>query len=277
MATRAKSRKDETDKTVSRSVGAGVGAAGGAAAGAAIGTAVAPGVGTAVGAVIGGVAGLAGGYGASTLIDPDEEAKHWKKEYPSRPYYKEEVTFNEVRPAYCYGVEAANKYQGKSFAEVQGRLSRNWPKARGESRLPWSKVKGPIHDAYDRAVRLHEERLRIDKEQVHKGEVGLRKETKTERQRIDVPVEREEVVITRRPAHGAGHAGEIEHKGEEIRIPVHEERVRVTKEVVPTEEVSVERRKAHGTEHVEEDLRREELRTEKTGDVKVRDTRATGK
>jgi uncharacterized protein (TIGR02271 family) len=276
MASRSKTRKaDTTDKTVSRTVGAGAGALGGAAAGAAIGSAVAPGVGTAVGAVIGGVAGAAGGYGASALIDPDEEVRYWEEEYPNRPYYKEDLEFDEVRPAYRYGVEAANKYQGKSWTEVQGRLSRNWPKARGESRLTWSKIRGPVQDAYDRTLRLHEERLRVDKEQVQKGAVELHKETKTERQRIDVPVEREEVVITRRPAHGTG--GEIGHKEEQIRVPVKEERVRVSKEVVPTEEVSVERRKVRGTEHVEEDVRREELHTEKSGDVKVCDTRATGK
>jgi uncharacterized protein (TIGR02271 family) len=276
MASRTKTRNvEKEDKTVSRTVGAGAGALGGAAAGAAIGSAVAPGIGTAVGAVIGGVAGAAGGYGVSTLVDPDEEVKYWEKEYPNRPYYTEELEFEDVRPAYRYGVESANKYQGKSWTEVQGRLSRNWPKARGESALTWSKIRGPVQDAYDRTIRLHEERLRVDKEQVQKGAVEMRKETKTERQRIDVPVEREEVVITRRAAHG--HGGEIGHKDEEIRIPVKEERVRVSKEVVPTEEVSVERRKVRGTEHVEEDLRHEELRTEKTGDVKVCDTRATRK
>jgi uncharacterized protein (TIGR02271 family) len=273
MAARTKTHKvEKEDKTVSRTVGAGAGALGGAAAGAAIGSAVAPGVGTAVGAVIGGVAGAAGGYGVSAMVDPEEEVKYWEKEYPNRPYYTDELEFDEVRPAYRYGVEAANKYQGKSWTEVQGRLSRNWPKSRGKSRLTWSKIRGPVQDAYDRTMRLHEERLRVDKEQVQKGSVEVRKEVKTERQRIDVPVEREEVVITRRPAHGRG--GEIGHKDEEVRIPVKEERVRVSKEVVPTEEVSVERRKVRGTEHVEEDVRHEELHTEKTGDAKVCDTRS---
>lgn len=277
MARSKASKPESTDKTVSRTIGAGAGAMGGAAAGAAVGTAIAPGVGTAIGAVVGGLAGGVGGHQVSALIDPDEEVKHWEGEYANRPYYTEDIGFDEVRPAYRYGVEAANKYPDKSFAEVEGRLGRNWPKSRGESHLTWSKARGAIQDAFDRTIQLHEERLRVEKEQVEAGAVELRKETVTERKQIDVPVEREEVVITRRPATGRAKEGAFEAQAEEVRIPVKEERVKVSKEVVPTEEVTVGRRKVRGTEHVEGTVRREELRTEGKGGARVRDERAPRK
>jgi len=153
---------------------------------------------------------------------------------------------------------------------VESRLSRNWPKSRGESSMTWSKAKGPVQDAYDRTLKLYEERLKVDKE-VDTGEVDVRKETVTERQTVDVPVEREEVVIKRRPAHGGAHKEAVDGQEEEIRIPVKEERVRVTKEAVPTEEVSVERRKVREVKHVDEPVRKEKIRTTEKGRAKVRE------
>jgi uncharacterized protein (TIGR02271 family) len=269
MTARKTTRKK--DNTTSEVVGAGVGVAGGAGAGAALGSLAGP-VGTAVGTVVGGVAGGFAGKEAADLIDPAEEEKYWEKEYPNRPYSEEGAGFEEYRPAFHYGVEAANKYRGQSFDEVQTRLGRAWPKSRGESSLTWGKARDAVQDAYDRTLQLHQERLRIDKEQVGAGEVAVRKEVVSERQKVDVPVEREEVVISRRPASGAAR-GRIEEKQEEIRIPVKEERVKVTKETAPTEEVTVGRRKVKGVEHVDETVRREEVKTEPKGGARVRTSR----
>lgn len=259
-------KKDNSD---SRTIGAGVGLAGGAATGAAVGAVAGP-LGMAVGAVIGGVAGGLAGQEVAEVIDPATEEKYWEKEYRHRPYYQEGTHYTEYRPAYRYGVEAVNRYPGKSFDEVESRLSRNWPRSRGESHLTWSKAKSAVHDAYDRAIQLHEERLHVDKEQVATGEVTVRKEVKTHRQRIDVPVEREEVVIHRRPASGAARGGRIGAAGEEIRIPVKEERVRVNKVTVPVEEVSVGRRTVRDVKHIDETVRKEDVKVEEKGSARAR-------
>lgn len=272
MATKSATRKKSN--TTSRVVGAGVGVAGGAAAGAAIGTAVAPGVGTAVGAAIGAIAGGFGGSAAADYIDPVEEEKYWEQNHTSRPYYREGTSFEEYRPAYRYGVESAQRYPGKSFNEIESRLGRNWPQYRGDgSHLGWSKARDAARDAHERTIKLHEERLRIDKEAVQTGEVEVRKEVRTERQKIDVPVEREEVVITRRKVHGPASRDAIRPQAEEIRIPVRHERVKVSKEAVVTEEVNVGRRKVRETQQVDDSVRKEELRVKEKGDVKVRDDR----
>jgi uncharacterized protein (TIGR02271 family) len=273
MAVKKATRKK--DNTTSEAVGAGVGVVGGAATGAAIGSLAGP-VGTAVGAVIGGVAGGFAGKEVADFVDPAEEEQYWMEHYPDRPYYKETTSYDEIRPAYRYGVEAVKKYPGKPFDELESRLSRNWPKYRGESHVTWSKAKDAVRDAFDRTIQLHQERLRVDKQPVETGEVAVHKEVVTDRQKIDVPVEREEVVVTRRPASGKGQ-GHIEPKSEEIRIPVKEERVNVTKETVPTEEVSVERRKVKDVKHVDEPVSHEEVRVEEKGDAKVRHHDATRK
>lgn len=268
----ATTKKTTNDNTVSKTVGTGVGIAGGAAAGAGVGSAIALGPGTAIGAVVGAIAGGLTGNAIAEAVDPSEEEVYWEGEHRNRPYYKEGTSYNEYRPAYRFGVEAANTHRDKQFTEVEKRLNRAWPKTRGESHLTWSKARGAIQDAYERTLRLHEERLKVDKQEVQTGSVGVRKETVTEHQRIDVPVEREEVVITRRPVNGPARKGSLnpDRNEAEIRIPVKEQKVRVTKETVPVEEVSVGRRKVKEVHKVDETVRKERVATDQQGEAKVR-------
>ena len=65
-------------------------------------------------------------------------------------------------------------------------------------------------------------------------------------------------------------------EGEEIRIPVREEQVDVSKHAVVTEEVKVGKRIVQDTERVSGDVRKEEVKIERTGDVDVR-SRGPGK
>ena len=101
----------------------------------------------------------------------------------------------------------------------------------------------------------------------------MRKEVVTEKQTIEVPVTREELVVERMPVTGERRAqGEIGSEPE-IRVPVSEERARVEKQPIVSEEVRVGKRKVQDTQRVSDDVRHEELRVEKEGDVEV-DTRA---
>jgi uncharacterized protein (TIGR02271 family) len=120
-------------------------------------------------------------------------------------------------------------------------------------------------------MQLREERLQARKETVQTGEVTVGKEVVTERQEMDVPVRREEVVVDRHPVTGRPAGGEI-REGEEIHIPVHEERVDVDKQTVAYEEVDVSKRPVQGTERVSGDVRREEARIERDDDISVRST-----
>jgi uncharacterized protein (TIGR02271 family) len=120
-------------------------------------------------------------------------------------------------------------------------------------------------------IELKEERLNVAKHPVETGEVRVHKEVHTENKTIEVPVEREEVVIERTPVHGrATTEGMLE--GEEIRIPVREEQVDVTKHAVVNEEVKVGKRIIQDTEKVTGQVRKEEIHVDQTGDANVRNT-----
>jgi len=119
-------------------------------------------------------------------------------------------------------------------------------------------------------VKVHEEQLHAHKQDVQTGEVRVRKEVVTENKSIEVPVQREEVVVERHAVAGGKVApGEI-RAGEEIRIPVKEEQVRVEKDTVVTGEVQVGKRTVQDTEKVSGTVRKEEVKVETEGDVDVR-------
>jgi len=80
---------------------------------------------------------------------------------------------------------------------------------------------------------------------------------------------REEVTIERRPATGMGTAPTIEEG--EIRVPLSHEEVIVEKRVVPKEELVIKKHEVQGEQVVEEEVRRERVEVNRTGDVNLRE------
>jgi len=258
-----------TDQPGSHPVETGIGAAvAGAASGMAVGSVTGP-VGAAVGAAVGAVAGGLAGKGIGELIDPTTEDNWLRDNFSSRPYARKGETYENYESAYRYGGHAENQYRGKTFQDVEHDLASGWEKTKDKAGMGWDRARDAVKDAYDRTIQLREERLKADKTPVHTGNVNLRKEVHTEHKTIDVPVEREEVVIERRAASGHTAAGEI--RNEEIRIPVSEEKVNVSKDTVVKEEVSVGKRKVQDTQRVGGTVRSEELKVDRQGDVDVED------
>jgi uncharacterized protein (TIGR02271 family) len=255
----------------SHPVSTGVGAAAAGAAGAAIGSIV-PGVGTVVGGVAGAIVGaVGGGYAGKAvgeMIDPTGTEEYWKENYKARPYAKG-TNYDELRPAYRYGATLADNCKTSEFDEARAR--REWEAYPEREGLPFERAKPAIQDEFNRRIQLKEEKLNVNKERVSAGEVNLRKEVTTERKTVEVPVEREEVVITRRDVSGTRSADGRPIGDEEIRIPVSEERVNVSKETVVTGEVEIGKRKMTGTETVSEDLRKENVKVDKTGNARIDD------
>ena len=110
-------------------------------------------------------------------------------------------------------------------------------------------------------IQVREEELQAHKRRVETGAVRVRKEVVTEHRTIEVPVQREEMVIERRVPTG--------EPIEEIRIPVREEEVTVEKRPVVTEEVTVGKRVVQGVERVGGEVPREEILVEREGDVDI--------
>jgi uncharacterized protein (TIGR02271 family) len=253
--------------------GAVAGAVAGAAGGALVGAGILAGVIPVIGPVLAlGTLGtiLVNAAGGAALVGLAGALVGWGIPEEDASYYEGEVQSGR----FLVTVEANGRE-----ADARAILHRRG----GYDRAGWSAVRadraniaseGRFQTEDGRVIQLKEERLRAEKETVSAGEVNVRKEVRTEHKRIDVPVEREEVVVERRPASGRA-TGDM--KGEEIRIPVKEERVRVTKEPVVTEEVSVSKRKVRENKTVEGDVRKEEAVVESSGKAKVRHSNKTGK
>jgi len=120
----------------------------------------------------------------------------------------------------------------------------------------------------EQRMQLREEQLRVGKQAVQTGEVGLRKEMVSEQQTVDVPVTHEEVVIERRSGSGQPSDTPIGEE-ETYRVPVREEQVSVQKQPVVREEIALGKRQVQDTQQVSETVRREEARIERKGDVNI--------
>ncbi|MCP3425989.1 PRC and DUF2382 domain-containing protein [Rothia sp. AR01] len=109
----------------------------------------------------------------------------------------------------------------------------------------------------------HEERLHVGTEQHEAGRARLRKRVRTEHQNVEVPVQREELVVEREEidpnSAEARNAGGIDAQETEEVVTLREERPVVDKETVATERVNVGKRTVQDTETVSGDVRREEI------------------
>ncbi|MDT0695086.1 DUF2382 domain-containing protein [Mammaliicoccus sciuri] len=110
----------------------------------------------------------------------------------------------------------------------------------------------------EESVQLHEERLNVDKENVETGDASVDKHVVEEEQEFDIPVEREEVTIERRPVNEKVDEDFNANDDDSVHIPLHEERVKVDKENVVSEEIVIKKNKVQDTEHVSEKVRHEE-------------------
>jgi uncharacterized protein (TIGR02271 family) len=268
--------------------GAIAGLAGGAGLGALWGLGIAAGILPAIGPVIAGgtlaailasaAAGAAAAGIAGALIGagiPEEEAKEYEREFNAgRTLVTVKANGREAEArAILDSVRSGHSTAAPSMqSSTTGAAS---TAAMSASAMPSGTacdtgVRGKSTSAENQTIELREERLKVDKQPVETGEVRLRKEVITEHQTIDVPVTREEVVIERHPVAGGQTTTSGINAGEEIRIPVREEKVRVEKQAVVKEEVSLGKRKVTDTHTVDENVRREELRVDKTGKVDVR-------
>lgn len=131
-------------------VGTGLGAAAGGAAAGAAGGAVGGPIGAAVGAAVGGIVGGLAGKAIAESIDPTVERAYWEANYPQRPYYDPDVSFEDYEPAYQYGWEARGEHPDRNFEEVEGELAQRWDERRGESELDWEDARRATREAWNR-------------------------------------------------------------------------------------------------------------------------------
>jgi len=269
--------KADPDETASKmATGAATGALAGAGVGGLVGlgilTGLIPGIGPAIaagtmgvilanaagGAAIAGIAGALIGLGI-----PDDEAAHYEKEFKAG---RTIVTVRDVEDRYD---------DAWAILQRHGAFNKQFPRKRTrKTATAKTATRSRAKTEAEKTMELREEELHARKQPVRTGEVRVRKDVVTETQTLDVPVTREEVVIERHPVgHKTSPNADI-RPGEEVRIPVMEEQVRVAKDTVLKEEVNVGKRKVSGTKRVSGTVRKEKARVEREGKVDVNENSA---
>jgi len=120
-------------------------------------------------------------------------------------------------------------------------------------------------------LQLLEERLVVNKDRFKAGSVQIGKRVETHQESVNVPLQREEVVIER---HAVSDARPVEgvvlgEGTQTMSVDLEAERANVTKQAYVTEEISVGKRSVTETQTVTDTVGREVLDVNKTGDVNL--------
>jgi uncharacterized protein (TIGR02271 family) len=214
-------------------------------------------------------AGIAGMVGALIGLGiPEEEAAYYQGEFEAGKVVVTVQAGDRVREAeeilsrnYAYNIHSEGDSSGGMGMRMQAPASGTGAMA--------GDAFGSARAASGETIQVKEEELHATKHPVETGEARVRKEVRTETKTLEVPVEREEIVVERRPVRKDA-AGADFREGQEIRIPVREEEVDVTKTPVVTEEVKVGKRTVQDTEQVSGQVRKERVQIDREGDVEFR-------
>jgi uncharacterized protein (TIGR02271 family) len=99
----------------------------------------------------------------------------------------------------------------------------------------------------------------------------VRKRVRVDRERLEVPIRREEAVVERVPIDKPARGAQI--GDDEVRVPLTEEEVVVEKRPVAKEEIRLRKDVVEDVEVVEADVRREEIDVEDTSTTRRTDDR----
>lgn len=140
------------------------------------------------------------------------------------------------------------------------------PTAEGEYLLrePLATLSAAGHDQDEQVIQLAEERLLVNKRQVTRGRVIVRKQVFTHEAVVDEPLEQEQVDVTRVPVGALVEAAEGPRtEGDTTIIPLYEEVLVVEKRLLLTEELHVTKRRSERRDPQQVTLRREEVSVER--------------
>ncbi len=128
------------------------------------------------------------------------------------------------------------------------------------------------HAKADDVIQLREEELHVNKNKVQAGEVAVGKHVVSEQKSVTVPVEHEEVVVTRHKVDREADPSQIGANSETIKVPVMAEQVSTNVTARVVEEVEVGKRTVQENRTVTDTVRKERLDLDNDGDVKVKNS-----
>ena len=80
-----------------------------------------------------------GTSGSGTSSDWTTEDQYWRKNWSKRPYATADRGYDFYRPGYQYGYEAANRYRGREWNDVESDAAgRDGTASRTAARAPGS-------------------------------------------------------------------------------------------------------------------------------------------
>ena len=87
-----------------------------------------------------------------SMLDWKNEEEYWRTNYTDRPYVGSNRDFNYWRPAYRYGYDAAMKYQGRAWTDMEGDLRTGWDRLEERGQTTWEQIKAAVRDGWDRVM-----------------------------------------------------------------------------------------------------------------------------
>ncbi|GHF97296.1 hypothetical protein GCM10017783_06420 [Deinococcus piscis] len=119
-------------------------------------------------------------------------------------------------------------------------------------------------------LQLLEERLTVNKERFKAGTVSIGKHVETRQEQVEVPLQREEVVITRHEvADGRAVDARLGEGHQTMQVDLEAERANIGKETFVTEEIEIGKRAVTETQTVTETVGREVLDVNRDGQIDV--------
>jgi hypothetical protein len=87
-----------------------------------------------------------------STLDWSTEETYWRNNYASRPYARQGTDFDYWSPAYRYGYDSAQRFQGHQWDEVESDLRSGWDQYEHRGRTTWEQMKDAVRDGWDRIV-----------------------------------------------------------------------------------------------------------------------------
>ena len=88
-------------------------------------------------------------------INWNDEDTYWRQNFRTRPYASSGGDYNVYQPGYRYGYEAANRYSGRQWSDVETDLATGWNTYEHRGTSTWEQVKDAVRDAWDRMMGRH--------------------------------------------------------------------------------------------------------------------------
>lgn len=80
-----------------------------------------------------------------------DEDEYWRTHYSSRPYV-EGQPYDTFEPGYRYGFDAATRYSGRDWDDVERELESEWDRYEYKGTSTWQQVKDAVRDAWARVT-----------------------------------------------------------------------------------------------------------------------------